>query len=299
MPQTVDTWIDRYLVYLKAEKGLSPNTIENYSRDLGLFADYCDGERLSDPARIGREHLLEFVGRRRDAGKSARTAARNLIAVRGFLGFLLDEKVIATDPSELVALPKMRRKLPEVLDEAEVEALLAAPKPDKPTGLRDKAMLELIYATGMRASEIVNLAMGQVDLDAAFLRVKGKGRKERIVPLGEVAEDTLKAYLRDGRGALLKGRHSDAVFVTARGGAMTRQNFWVVVSKLAKAAGVKKRIYPHVLRHSFATHLLAHGANLRVVQALLGHEDISTTEIYTHVEREGLKRLHKSAHPRG
>ncbi|MCZ7582107.1 MAG: site-specific tyrosine recombinase XerD [Deltaproteobacteria bacterium] len=299
MTADLDALRDRYMIFLKAEKGLSRNTVEAYARDLAAFLDYCDAEKLRDASAVRREHLLEFVGRRRESGRSARTVARNLIAVRGFFKFLLTEGIVATDPAELVGLPKLRRDLPDVLSESEVEALLAAPNRGKPAGLRDAAMLELLYATGLRVSELVALKLGRVDLDAGYLRTVGKGKKERIVPTGPFAEEILERYLRNARPVLLKGRVSEYLFVTARGGSMTRQNFWTIVKKSATTAGIRKAISPHSLRHSFATHLLSHGADLRVVQELLGHEDVSTTEIYTHVERERLKRLHKTAHPRG
>ncbi|MCC6157993.1 MAG: site-specific tyrosine recombinase XerD [Deltaproteobacteria bacterium] len=295
----LDGWIDRYFVYLRAEKGLADNTLDAYARDLALFVDYCEREGIDRPDRVDRAHLMQFTGERREAGRSARTAARNLIAVRGFLRFLEIEGGVKTDPSELVALPRARTDLPDVLTVDEVDALIAAPDRKTPAGLRDAAMLELLYATGLRVSELIGLATTQVHFDAGFVRTFGKGAKERLVPFGDGAERALRDYLELGRGALLKGRMSEALFVTNRGGPMTRQNFWTLVGKLASRAGIRKKIHPHTLRHSFATHLLEHGADLRVVQTLLGHSDISTTSIYTHVERERLKRVHKSAHPRG
>ncbi|MBZ0272560.1 site-specific tyrosine recombinase XerD [bacterium] len=299
MTPDIDGLIDQYLVYIRAEKGLAKNTVESYLRDLVKFSRYCERQNLMDVSRVRPQHLLEFVGELREAGMSARTAARNLIAVRGLFRFALEENHLASDPSELVELPRMSRELPHVLTEAEVEALLAAPDIDKPEGLRDAAMLELIYAGGLRATEIVSLGVGQLHLEADFVRVHGKGRKERVVPIGDTAAWVLSRYLNEARAQILKNRVSDALFVSNRGRAMTRQAFWNIVKRLARKAAINKDVYPHALRHSFATHLLAHGANLRVVQTLLGHEDIATTEIYTHVDRSRLKRLHKSAHPRG
>lgn len=295
----LDILIDRYLAYARAEKGLSENTLAAYARDLSTFLDYCEGENLSDAARINRAHLLEFTGRRRESGASARTVARNLIAVRGFLRFLEQENEIRTDPSELVGLPRATRALPDVLNEDEVDRLLSAPDLTKPSGVRDAAMLELLYAAGLRVSELVGLRVSQVNLDARIVRTFGKGAKERIVPFGDQAAEALLRYHNGARPLLLKGRASEALFVTNRGGPMTRQNFFALIGKLGLVAGISKPIHPHVLRHSFATHLLAHGADLRVVQSLLGHADVATTSIYTHVEKERLKRLHKRAHPRG
>ncbi len=295
----IDHHIDRYMIYLKAEKGLSKNTLEAYGRDLALFLEYCDVEQIVDVKKIGREHLLEFVGRRREQGASARTAARNLIAVRGLLKFLLMEDIISEDPSELVGLPRLKRNLPEVLSEEDVEKLLAGPDREKPAGLRDAAMLELLYATGVRVSELVAMKTAQLNFEANYVRVVGKGKKERVAPFSQSARDLIEQYMRDGRPKLLKGRTSEYLFITNRGGPMSRQNFQAMLDRLALTAGIGKKLHPHLLRHSFATHMLARGADLRVVQKLLGHSDISTTEIYTHVDKTRLKRLHKKIHPRG
>ncbi len=295
----IDQLIDRYMVFLKGEKGLAKNTLDAYGRDLVLFVNYCDREGIVDVKNLAREHLLEFVGRRREQGCSARTAARNLICVRGFLKFLLMENIIADDPSELVGLPRIRRNLPEVLDEQEVEIILAAPDRSKAAGQRDAAMLELLYASGLRVSELVNLKTAQMNFELNYLRTIGKGQKERLAPFTQSARDLVCEYMESSRLKLLKGKISEYLFVTKRGGPMTRQNFQAILNKLALKTGIGKKLHAHMLRHSFATHMLSRGADLLVVQKLLGHADISTTEIYTHVDKARLKRLHKKIHPRG
>ena len=290
--------IARFLDSLWLESGLSPNTLDAYRADLEALAGFLAESGLAlDAAQ--RQHLQQFMGVRFDRGDSASTAARSLSTYRRFYRYLLREGVLETDPSLEISSPKIPRSLPRGLTEEDVDRLLAAPPQDKALGIRDRAMLETLYATGLRVSELVNLRTSEVDLQAGVVRVVGKGNKERLVPLGERALDALEGYLREARRELLGSRASGSVFVTARGGPMSRQAFWQLVKRYSRKAGLSDEPSPHTLRHAFATHLLNHGADLRVVQLLLGHSDLSTTQIYTHVAREGLKQLHSKHHPRG
>ena len=290
--------IDAFLDAIWAERGLSANTLESYRRDLDKLAGHLTAQGISLPA-ASREALLEYLALEMKAGRSARSIARYLSAFRQYYRWAVRERLLTEDPTALIESPRLGRSLPKALSEKEVEALLAAPLLDQPLGLRDRAMLELMYATGLRVSELTGLQLVNLSLNQGLVRVLGKGNKERLVPLGEEAERWLTRYLAEARPGLLKGRVADEVFVTARGGGMTRQSFWHRIKRHAQVAGIGKPISPHGLRHSFATHLLNHGADLRVVQLLLGHSDLSTTQIYTHVAREGLKRLHEQHHPRG
>ena len=290
--------IDAFLDAIWAERGLSANTLESYRRDLDKLAGHLTAQGISLPA-ASREALLEYLALEMKAGRSSRSIARYLSAFRQYYRWAVRERLLTEDPTALIESPRLGRSLPKALSEKEVEALLAAPLPDQPLGLRDRAMLELMYATGLRVSELTGLQLVNLSLNQGLVRVLGKGNKERLVPLGEEAERWLTRYLAEARPGLLKGRVADEVFVTARGGGMTRQSFWHLIKRHAQVAGIGKPISPHGLRHSFATHLLNHGADLRVVQLLLGHSDLSTTQIYTHVAREGLKRLHEQHHPRG
>jgi len=278
------------------ERGLSANTLSAYRSDLLALAAWLNQHRLTLTG-AGREHLLAYLASRR--GSRPRTTARRLSALRRFYRHLSRLGTVAEDPTARIESPRLGRPLPAALTEAEVEALLAAPAVDRPRGLRDRTMLETLYATGLRVSELVGLRLIQVNPRQGVVRVVGKGSKERLVPFGEEAADWLDRYLRTGRPVLLGARTSEAVFVTARGAAMTRQAFWTLVKRYGQLAGIRKHLSPHTLRHSFATHLLNHGADLRVVQLLLGHRDISTTQIYTHVARERLRQLHARHHPRG
>ena len=290
--------IDAFLDAIWAERGLSANTLESYRRDLDKLAGHLTAQGISLPA-ASREALLEYLALEMKAGRSSRSIARYLSAFRQYYRWAVRERLLTEDPTALIESPRLGRSLPKALSEKEVEALLAAPLLDQPLGLRDRAMLELMYATGLRVSELTGLQLVNLSLNQGLVRVLGKGNKERLVPLGEEAERWLTRYLAEARPGLLKGRVADEVFVTARGGGMTRQSFWHRIKRHAQVAGIGKPISPHGLRHSFATHLLNHGADLRVVQLLLGHSDLSTTQIYTHVAREGLKRLHEQHHPRG
>jgi len=297
--------IDAFLERAWSEQGLADNTLDSYRRDLeGLsrWLGACDGSLDACNRESLHHYLAERSARGGTGGKgySARSNARLLSTLRHFYRLRLRQGAIAQDPTLLLDAPKLPRPLPKALSEREVEALIRAPDVDTLSGLRDRAMFELIYATGLRVSELVQLRTEQVNLRQGVLRVTGKGGKERLVPLGEEAQDWLEHYYTQARPALLRGHTVDAVFVTNRRDAMTRQMFWTTVKRHALRAGIDaKRISPHVLRHCFATHLLNHGADLRALQMLLGHSSLSTTQIYTLVAREGLKRLHEKHHPRG
>jgi integrase/recombinase XerD len=290
--------IDRFLEALWLEKGLSRHTREAYGADLALFRAWLV-ERGFDLERVDRELILEHLDWRLQRGYHARSTARLLSCLRGFYHYCQFEGFIAEDPTLLVSLPRQARAVPHTLSEADVEALLGAPGTGEALGLRDRAMLEVLYACGLRVSELVALTLEQVNLRQGVVRVFGKGARERLVPLGEEAIDWLLRYLREARGELLLGRPSDVVFPSLRGEQMTRQTFWHRIKLHARSAGIDKPLSPHTLRHAFATHLLNHGADLRVVQMLLGHRDLSTTQIYTHVARARLQALHAEHHPRG
>ncbi len=298
--------IEGFLERIWSELGLADNTLSGYRNDLEQFAAWLAAQQpASSLGSCRRDELFAYLAARsqpipgKKRGYSARSTARLLSALRHFYRLLQRDGQIAEDPTLLVDAPKLPRSLPKALAESEVESLLRAP-PDTALGLRDRAMLELMYATGLRVSELVGLRADQVNLRQGVLRVTGKGGKERLVPIGELAADWLQRYLGESRPLLVKGARVDALFVTARRAGMTRQMFWILVKKHAQAVGIaSQRISPHVLRHSFATHLLNHGADLRALQMLLGHSSLSTTQIYTLVAKEGLKRLHQQHHPRG
>ncbi len=290
--------IEAFLDALWMEHGLSDNTLAAYRGDLNALAGWL-AQHGGHMLGAGRGDLLAYLAEKVGQGARPRSTARLLSSIRRFYRQQLREGRIDEDPSALIDAPKLGRPLPKALTEEEVEALLAAPPLDDPVGLRDRAMLEVLYASGLRVSELVGLSLGQVNSRQGVVRVLGKGSKERLVPLGEEALDWLARYLAEARPELVRGRLSDALFPTRRGGAMTRQAFWYLIKRYAGQAGIRKPLSPHTLRHSFATHLLNHGADLRVVQMLLGHSDLSTTQIYTHVARERLKSLHASHHPRG
>jgi integrase/recombinase XerD len=292
--------LERFTDALWLNDGLARNTLESYRRDLAAFAAWlaaeASGKRLLEAAAPDLQRHLAW----RVAGKARpRTTSRLVSSLKRFYQFALREGLRQDDPAARLESPKLPRPLPRSLSEAEVEALIAAPDVATAQGLRDRAMLETLYASGLRVSELVGLKTLQVSLDMNVVRVLGKGSKERLTPLGEEAAAWIARYQREARGELLRARKSDALFVTARGGPMTRQAFWALVKRHAARAGIDREISPHTLRHAFATHLINHGADLRVVQMLLGHADISTTQIYTHVARERLKALHRKHHPRG
>ena len=293
-----DAYIERFLDAIWAERGLSENSLSSYRHDLQKLRDALQENKVTLQA-AAREDLMAVLAAEMQLGKSPKTVSRYLSAYRQFYRWLLREGIIASDPVALIESPKTGRGLPKALSEQQVESLLAAPDTDTALGLRDLAMLEMMYATGLRVSELVSLQLSNVNMNVGVVRVIGKGQKERLVPVGDAAFSALKSWLDNGRPELMNGQHSDFIFVTNRKTGMTRQAFWYMVRRYAVISGIEQKLSPHMLRHSFATHLLNHGADLRVVQLLLGHSDLSTTQIYTHIAREGLKRMHQEHHPRG
>jgi integrase/recombinase XerD len=285
--------LDAFADALWLEDGLSKNTLSSYRRDLELFVSFLQNTSFE---KAGEEDLFAFLAARRGRASSA---ARMLSSLKRFYGWCLRERRIKVDPTLKLDPPKRAPRFPRILSEADVEALLAAPDVGTPLGMRDRAMFEVLYAAGLRVSELVGLKVFEVNLDAGVLRVMGKGSKERLVPLGEEAVDWVRRYQKEFRSSLLKKKSSDHLFITGRGAGMTRQAFWQNIKRYGRRAVPGKVMSPHVLRHAFATHLINHGADLRVVQMLLGHADISTTQIYTHVARERMKALHAKHHPRG
>jgi integrase/recombinase XerD len=292
-----DASIDSFIDALWLEEGLSRNTLAAYRRDLSLYAGWLGEQGLALPSSSETDLNGYFAARH--AQSKATTANRRLTVFKRYFRWALRERLISADPTLRLQPARQPLRVPKTLTEAQVEALLAAPDTGSPLGLRDRTMLELIYASGLRVSELVTLKTFNISMSEGVLRVLGKGSKERLVPFGEMARDWITRYLADARPAILKGQQTEDLFVTARGAGMTRAMFWVVVKKHAHAAGITAPLSPHTLRHAFATHLLNHGADLRAVQMLLGHADISTTTIYTHVARERLKRIHAQHHPRG
>jgi integrase/recombinase XerD len=294
----MESHLDLYLDYLTVEKGLAPNTRASYSGDLLKFVTYLKDRGISDWRQVRYSEVMGFLSQSQEQGLAPRSRARLLSALRGFFKFMVRDSHLQESPVANLTSPRLRRHLPSVLSVAEVERLLARPNPKLPLGQRDAAMLELLYGTGLRVSELVTLTLGRVNLEVGFLVVLGKGSKERIVPAGEAATEAVRSYLMDSRPRLLKGKMTETLFITNRGAAMSRQGFWKLLKKYGREAGLKKELTPHILRHSFATHLLERGADLRSVQMMLGHADISTTQIYTHVARERLREVHKKYHPR-
>ena len=291
--------VDAYLDFLRLERGLCRNTLTAYAKDLGSFGEFLekyDPAAALAVARLEARHALGFAVQLGKKKLAVRSQARILVAVRGFSRYLRSENHLEHDFSGELQLPRAGRPLPKALGASDVEALLAAPDPRTPRGCRDAAMLELLYSTGLRVSELVSLKAA--DVHTEYLLAIGKGNKSRVVPLGQLAREAIDRYLRDSRPALGKGRQHPALFITHHGRPMTRQRFWQIIGDYARAAGIRAPIHPHVLRHSFATHLVSRGADLRAVQAMLGHADISSTQIYTHMEVPGLRRLYKKHHPR-
>jgi integrase/recombinase XerD len=294
-----DLLIQQYLDNLWLEKGLSQNTLESYGSDLRAFAARLD-ENGKSIISVRREDVLAYLSYRMARGLKSRSTARCLSCLRSLYRYLLRENQIKEDPTLQIDNPKLGRPLPATLSERDVESLLAAPRLDTPVGFRDRTMLEVLYACGLRVSELVNLKLTEINLRQGVVRIVGKGSKERLVPLGEEAISWITRYVAESRNTLLKQNlNQDIVFPSNRGSPMTRQAFWYRIKEHARTADIQKKLSPHTLRHAFATHLLNHGADLRVVQLLLGHSDLSTTQIYTHVAQQRMKELHQAHHPRG
>jgi integrase/recombinase XerD len=297
LPASVTPEIDLFLDYARVERGLAANSVAAYRRDLAEFADFLRRQGKTFKA-VRREDIRASLTALYRRGLVARSVARHLVSLRTFFRFLARERRVAGDPTAEVQAPKVGIDLPHYLSSEEVDKLLAAPGPSTPAGLRDKAMLELLYATGMRVSELVSLRAEDLDLNLGLVRCKGKGGKERLIPVGKSALKAVEAYLRDGRGRLLKKPEAHHLFLNNRGGALSRVGFWKTLRKYGQRAGIVIGLTPHLIRHSFATHLLERGADLRSVQMMLGHSDISTTQIYTHVLKERLKQIYHLHHPR-
>jgi integrase/recombinase XerD len=295
---TVDALVDAFLLYLRTERRLADNTIEAYGFDLRRFTAWVL-EAQAPLEVFARPHFLGFLSFLRDEGLSARSAARHVSSLKSFFKYLVREGVLPASPVARVPGPKLGRPLPRYLTVTEVKSLLEAPDGTTPEGVRDRAMMVLMYASGLRASEVVALRLENVDMQAGFLRVLGKGGKERVVPVAEAALDALRAYLREARPRFLRKRPTNVLFLSRLGRPITRQTLWIRIARWARAAGIRQKISPHVLRHSFAGHLLAGGADLRAVQTMLGHADIATTQIYTHVTADRLREIHRRHHPRG
>lgn len=296
--KSVDAYLDNFLNYLMVEKGLSKNTIESYSRDLQKFITYLEKNNRVDVTEVINLDIMAFLVEVKSQGLSSKSTGRNLSAVRMFFKFLVQEGYLDIDPSTNIESPKIRPSLPSVLSIAEVDSLLSQPDVKTTRGLRDRAMLELLYATGVRVSELVNLKLTSLNLDVGYIIAFGKGSKERIIPLGDTSKDYLKEYLVIVRAKQAKGIASSFLFLNPSGKKFSREGFWKMLKRYALKAGINKKLSPHTLRHSFATHLLERGADLRSVQIMLGHVDIATTQIYTHITQERLKKIHKQYHPR-
>ena len=292
------SWVDEFLTYLELERNLSSHTLEAYARDLKDFQTFLQKEGGITPEEAGTEDILLFLEELKRRGLSSRTLARKLSALKSFYRFLELEERIEHNPLLLIEGPRLPRNLPKVLSVEEVERLLSAPDLSTPQGLRDRAMLETLYATGMRVSELVRLTFAQLNLSAGFVRIFGKGKRERLVPLGDLAREYLERYLREARPLLCGGKETPYVFLNRKGDPLTRQRFWQIIRDYARRAGITREISPHVLRHSFATHLLQGGADLRSVQMMLGHASLSTTQIYTHLDLRNLRAVHEKHHPR-
>lgn len=290
--------IEIFLDYLSVERGLAKNTIVSYKQDLNIYLDFLKSSSIDVLSKATRNDITNFMFFQKDKGISPNSISRRLAAIRMFHRFLLREKIVKSDPTSMVDSPKMHKKIPETLSLNEIELLLDQPDTRDYQGMRDKAILETLYATGMRVSEVVNLRLDNVNLDVGFLRCIGKGNKERVIPLGKKAINSVTKYLESSRQKILNKKQSDFLFVGRVGKKLSRQSMWKMIKRCAKLARIKKTIKPHIFRHSFATHLLERGADLRSVQEMLGHSNISTTQIYTHINKDRLKTIHRMFHPR-
>lgn len=299
VPAEIAEQVEQYLSYLELERGLARNTVASYRIDLLQFAAHLGKRGLTNSRQATGADVTDWLYRLTEAGSKSSSAARKLVAVRNFSRYLVSEAICKKDFAELVRGPRVVRKLPETLNASEVAKLLSTPSSATPHGLRDRALLELFYSSGLRVSELANLALQQVDLDQGVVRVFGKGAKERLVPVGSAAVVSIRTYLLAGRPALVKSRTGSALFLSERGRAISRKTLWGLIKGYAKRAGITKNVKPHLLRHSFASHLLAGGADLRAIQEMLGHADIGTTQIYTAVETQRLTDQHRRYHPRG
>lgn len=294
----MQTIIDEYLHFIMIEKGLSKNTVAAYRRDLNHYKAFLEQEKIGNIDNIDRYTITLFLGFLKDQGKSAKTLARISATVRGFHQFALREKYAVKDPTVVMESPKYERNLPDILSIAEVDKFLATPDTSKITGKRDLVMLELLYATGMRVSELISLNTDDVNTVMGFVRVFGKGNKERIIPIGDHMIELLDTYINNTRYKMLKKELTDSLFLNFHGKRLTRQGFWKIMRQIKEDAGINKKLTPHTLRHSFATHLLENGADLRAVQEMLGHADISTTQLYTHISKKQIREVYKNTHPR-
>lgn len=294
----MEEFIREFMDFISVERGLSKNTLESYGRDLSKYAEYLKKGGITDLNKVKRPQIQDFLMSLKDSKLNASSIARNLVAIKVFHRYLTSQRILKEDVTSVIETPKLWKTLPDVLDEKEVEAILVSPNTRLKQGLRDKAMLELMYATGMRVSELVNLRSTDLHMDMGFVRCLGKGQKERIIPVGSKAKEALEKYLLKARPKFIKKGEFASLFLTRLGKPMSRQSFWMVIKHYVRDARIKKRVTPHTLRHSFATHLLQNGADLRIVQELLGHANISTTQIYTHINKERLKQIHQKFHPR-
>lgn len=294
----MDNYVTEFINYLAVERGLAQNTLESYGRDLHQFQTYLKNSNLEVLKDSNRNTILNYLAALQNKGRAVSTISRNLAAIKSFYQYLVKERYLDKDPAANLESPKLEKKLPKILSITEVEELLKQPNSFLPAGLRDKAMLELLYATGIRVSELISLNISDVNLDMGYIKCYGTGSKERIVPLGSIAAKCVQEYMTKGRAKLIRTYDESALFVNHHGNRLTRQGFWKIIKKYAQEANITREITPHTLRHSFATHLLENGADLRSVQEMLGHADISTTQIYTHVTKNKLKEVYEKTHPR-
>lgn len=292
------SWLENYSHYLSVEKGLARNTLESYRRDLQKFLKYLEKKKITAPQEIDRQAITDYLLTLKNEGRTPATISRNVASIRSFFNFLVQEGLLEDNPAQLVKAPRIEKKLPRVLTTKEIDQLLRQPRNDSHVGLRDKAMLELLYASGIRVSELVSLNVTDFSPEVGYLRCRGKGMKERIVPIGSVAVSYVQDYLHNCRQKMLKQNEEKALFLNHHGRRLTRQGFWKILKKYARQSNISGEITPHTLRHSFATHLLENGADLRSVQEMLGHSDISTTQIYTQITRRKIREVYDKTHPR-